>query len=157
MKDTGSGKRRKDGHQEPSPFWRTKRLQELESHEWEALCDGCAVCCLEKQENPLTGEIRELAVSCPFLNLKSCRCTIYMERESLNPECLRLTPLNIGDLSWLPETCAYRLVSEGKDLEWWHPLISRSGNSVHKAGVSVRGRAVSGKFVHPKDLGGEEG
>lgn len=152
MKDSGSGKRRKSSGRETVPFWRTKRFQEMAPEEWESLCDGCAICCLEKQENPATGEVRELAVSCPFLDPKSCRCTIYAERETLNPECLRLTPMNIGGLSWLPETCAYRLVAEGRDLEWWHPLISRSGSTVHKAGVSVRGRVVSGKHVHRTDL-----
>jgi uncharacterized cysteine cluster protein YcgN (CxxCxxCC family) len=148
----GSGKEREKKTGEALPFWRGKRIQELEPDEWEALCDGCGLCCLEKRENPLTGEILQLGVGCEYLDLKSCRCTIYKDRTTLNPDCLRLSPLNVGNLSWLPETCAYRRVSEGKELEWWHPLLSQSGRTVHQAGVSVKGKAVAGKFVHPKDL-----
>jgi uncharacterized protein len=151
-KGSGSEKARRKGSEEPLPFWLAKRLQDLEPDEWESLCDGCAVCCLEKQENPITGEIRQLGIGCEYLDLKSCRCTIYEDRATLNPECLSLSHLNVGDLTWLPETCAYRRVAEGKDLEWWHPLVSRSGKTVHQAGVSVKGKTVSGKFVHPKDM-----
>jgi uncharacterized protein len=148
----GAGKKSANRDEEALPFWRGKRLQEFAPDEWEALCDGCALCCLEKQENPITGEIVQLGVGCGYLDLKNCRCSIYKERATLNPECLKLSSQNVGNLSWLPESCAYRRLAEGKELEWWHPLVSRSGNTVHQAGVSAKGKAVSGKFVHPKDL-----
>ena len=137
---------------ETSPFWETKTLRQMTRHEWEALCDGCGACCLEKRVNMITGLITVFSVGCEYLDVKSCRCTIYKERDVKNPECITITPGNVGRMEWLPQTCAYRLLSEGKDLEWWHPLLSRSPDTVHQAGISIRNRAVSGKFVHPEDL-----
>ncbi len=103
-------------------FWKTKTLEEMSSVEWESLCDGCARCCLEKLEDEDTGQIYFTHVSYKV------------------PDCVRLTPANVRTLNWLPPSCGYKLVAEGRDLYWWHPLISGDPNTVHQAGVSVRGR-----------------
>ena len=124
------------------PFWRRKTLAEMTRSEWESLCDGCAKCCLDKLQDDDTGEISYTEVACRLLDLGTCRCTDYANRKRFVPDCVVLTPRTVARLSWLPSSCAYRLVSEGKDLEWWHPLVSGDPETVHRAGVSVRGRAV---------------
>ncbi len=111
--------------------------------EWESLCDGCGRCCLNKLEDEETGQIHYTDVACRLLDLESCRCTSYEDRQRFVPDCRRLTPQNVGAIPWLPQTCAYRLLSEGRDLEWWHPLISGDPNTVIEAGISVKGRIVS--------------
>lgn len=126
-----------------APFWKRKSLGEMTPEEWESLCDGCAKCCLHKLEDERTGEFHQTNVACRLLDLGACRCSRYAERKRLVPDCVVLTPGNIGALSWMPSTCAYRLLAEGKDLPWWHPLVSGDPDSVHRAGVSVRGRAIS--------------
>ncbi|SLN21409.1 YcgN family cysteine cluster protein [Oceanibacterium hippocampi] len=129
------------------PFWRRKGLRELDAQEWESLCDGCGKCCLHKLEDVDSGEIAFTNVACRLLDLGSCRCSNYPERRRLVPDCLVLTPDMFDDLSWLPGTCAYRLIAEGKDLAWWHPLVSGDPETVHQAGISVRGRVVSERRV----------
>lgn len=124
------------------PFWRRKTLAEMTRSEWESLCDGCAKCCLDKLEDDDTSEISYTEVACRLLDLGTCRCTDYSNRTRFVPDCVVLTPRTVARLTWLPSTCAYRLISEGKDLEWWHPLVSGDPETVHRAGVSVRGRAV---------------
>lgn len=124
------------------PFWRRKTLAEMTRGEWESLCDGCAKCCLAKLEDDDTGEISYTEVACRLLDLGTCRCTDYANRKRFVPDCVVLTPRTVARLTWLPSSCAYRLISEGKDLEWWHPLVSGDPETVHRAGVSVRGRAV---------------
>ena len=124
------------------PFWRRKTLAEMTRGEWESLCDGCAKCCLDKLQDDDTGEISYTEVACRLLDLGTCRCTDYANRKRFVPDCVILTPRTVARLTWLPSTCAYRLISEGKDLEWWHPLVSGDPETVHRAGVSVRGRAV---------------
>jgi hypothetical protein len=125
------------------PFWRQKRLDEMSGEEWEALCDGCAKCCLNKLEDIDTGEIAYTEVACRLLDLESCRCTNYAERRRLVADCVSLEPGLVENLGWLPSTCAYRLMSEGRPLPDWHPLVAGDGESVHRAGISVRGRVVS--------------
>ena len=126
-----------------APFWRRKSLAEMSGEEWESLCDGCAKCCLHKLEDLDTGEIDYTEVACRLLDQATCRCTRYAARRRLVSDCVVLTPDKVDELGWLPPTCAYRLVSEGRDLPWWHPLVSGDGETVHAAGVSVRGRVVS--------------
>jgi uncharacterized cysteine cluster protein YcgN (CxxCxxCC family) len=121
-------------------FWKTKTLEEMTDAEWESLCDGCARCCLEKLEDEDTGKIYFTHVGCTLLDATSCACRDYPNRSEKVPDCVRLTPGNVRALNWLPPSCAYRLVAEGRDLYWWHPLVSGSADTVHEAGVSVRGR-----------------
>ena len=122
------------------PFWRAKPLEAMSPEEWESLCDGCGRCCLVKLEDEDTGEIAYTDVGCTLLDGDSCRCRDYPDRQARVPDCVRLTPQTVRGLSWLPPTCAYRLVAEGRDLYWWHPLVSGDPASVHAAGMSVRGR-----------------
>jgi uncharacterized cysteine cluster protein YcgN (CxxCxxCC family) len=126
-----------------APFWRVKTLDEMDRNEWESLCDGCARCCLVKLEDEDTGAIHFTDIGCRLLDAKTCRCRDYTRRNRRVPDCVRLTPSEVRALTWLPVTCAYRLVAEGKDLPDWHPLVSGSSDSVHDAGVSVRGRVVA--------------
>ncbi|MFQ5958701.1 MAG: YcgN family cysteine cluster protein [Alphaproteobacteria bacterium] len=115
----------------------------MTTHEWESLCDGCARCCLHKLIDEDTDAVTYTNVACRLLDLGACRCTNYPERKALVPDCVTLTPETARGYGWLPRSCAYRLVAEGKDLAWWHPLVSGDPNTVHEAGVSVRGRAVA--------------
>jgi uncharacterized cysteine cluster protein YcgN (CxxCxxCC family) len=133
-------------------FWKTTALSEMSAAQWESLCDGCAQCCLAKVEDVDTGAVHYTDVVCRYLDERKCRCTAYSERTQLVPDCVRLTPENLGELSWMPETCAYRLLWEGKPLPQWHPLVSGSDQSVHEAGISVRGHCISEAFVHEDDL-----
>ncbi len=126
-----------------TPYWRRKRLSEMTTAEWEALCDGCGKCCLHKLEDADTGEIHPTNVACRLLDTDACRCTRYADRKRLVPDCVVLTPDNVDALGWMPSTCAYRLLAEGKDLAWWHPLVSGDPGSVHAAGISMRGRIIS--------------
>ena len=125
------------------PFWKTTRLEDMDQRQWESLCDGCGRCCLNKLEDWDTGEIAWTNIACRLLDRDSCRCSNYDDRQSEVPDCISLTPQTVRQLSWLPPTCGYRLVAEGRDLYWWHPLVSGDPDSVHAAGVSVRGRTVS--------------
>ena len=124
-------------------FWRHKTLAEMTAQEWESLCDGCAQCCLIKLEDDDTGELFHTKLACRLLDLGSCRCADYPNRHKLVSDCIHLTPENAGSLDWLPQSCAYRLVAEGRDLFWWHPLVSGDPSTVREAGVSVRGFARS--------------
>lgn len=122
------------------PFWRRKSLDELTPREWESLCDGCGRCCLVKLEDEETGRIHATDVACKLFDAGNCRCSDYENRQAQVPDCVKLTPESVRALSWLPPTCAYRLVGEGKDLAWWHPLVSGDPATVAEAGVSVKGR-----------------
>jgi len=126
-----------------SQFWKRKSLVELNAEEWEALCDGCGKCCLHKLEDEDTGEVKYTTVACRLVDLESIRCANYEKRARLVADCLQLNPGNVSMFTWLPKTCAYRLVSEGKDLPPWHHLVSGSFEDVHTAGVSIKGRCLS--------------
>ena len=128
---------------EKIPFWREKKLGEMTTEEWESLCDGCGKCCLLKVEYEDTKEILATSVACNLLDLNSCRCQNYSERKRYVPDCIDLRKKKLSTLPWLPKTCAYRLIHEGKDLEWWHPLVSGSTETVHEAGISVRHKVIS--------------
>ncbi len=125
---------------DPKPFWRTKTLAEMTDGEWESLCDGCARCCLVKLEDEDTAEIHYTDVRCRLLDGETCRCLDYPNRQAKVPDCVKLTPADVSDLGWLPPTCAYRLLDEGRDLPWWHPLVSGDPATVKAAGISVSGR-----------------
>ena len=122
------------------PFWKTTPLREMSREQWESLCDGCGKCCLAKLEDEDTGEIHFASVGCRLFDAGSCRCKDYANRLETVSDCVRLTPENVRSITWLPATCAYRLVAEGRDLAWWHPLVSGRADSVHEAGISMRGR-----------------
>lgn len=110
--------------------------------EWESLCDGCARCCLEKLQDINTDEISYTEVACAMLNLDTCRCSNYPQRQRYMPDCVELTKHNVSELQWMPSTCAYRLLAEGKPLPVWHPLLTGDPKSAMTAGISVKGRAV---------------
>jgi uncharacterized cysteine cluster protein YcgN (CxxCxxCC family) len=110
--------------------------------EWEALCDGCGRCCLIKLEDEDTGDIAVTRLACRLLDIGTCRCSDYENRQAHVEDCVKLTPGDVRRLSWLPETCAYRLIDEGQELRWWHPLVSGKPESIHDAGISVRGSAI---------------
>ncbi len=131
------------------PFWITKPLDRMTSAEWESLCDGCGRCCLHKLRDDETQELSFTNVSCRLLDGETCRCKQYETRQAKVPDCVTLTPDTLGDIDWLPPTCAYRRLAEGKSLAWWHPLVSGDPDSVHAAGISVRGRAVNERRAGP--------
>jgi len=121
-------------------FWEKVPLAKMTTEEWEALCDGCGKCCLNKLEDPDTGDVALTRVACKLLDDETCRCTQYDIRKQIVPICVVLTPQNISkNAYWMPETCAYRLLWNKQVLPEWHPLISGNAHSVHDAGVSVRG------------------
>jgi uncharacterized cysteine cluster protein YcgN (CxxCxxCC family) len=120
--------------------------------EWESLCDGCGLCCLIRLEDEDTGEIIPTHVACRLFDPDACRCTDYAQRRRQVPDCIKLTPNNIEKLPWMPLSCAYRRLHEGKDLPAWHPLVTGDPLSVHKAGVSVRGKTISESVLgHPDE------
>jgi uncharacterized protein len=133
-------------------FWRL-RIDRLRPAEWEALCDGCAKCCLIKLEDEDTGEVHYTSVACRLLDVGACRCGNYPLRARLVPACVVLTPKTLNEaMAWLPRTCAYRLLAEGRELYPWHPLISGDPESVHRAGVSLRNRMVPEYEVAEEDF-----
>lgn len=129
------------------PFWETKFLEDMTDPEWESLCDSCGQCCLFKLEDADTGEYALTDVACRFLDHDSCQCSDYANRSRNVPDCVKVTATNIAELRWMPETCAYRLLAEGKPLFPWHPLVSGDPESVHTSGASVRGKAINEDMV----------
>ena len=133
-------------------FWKQKTLEELTPEEWESLCDGCGKCCLLKIEYEDTGEICYTNVACRLLDTATCRCDNYEGRAGEVAECAVITPKNIAELAWLPPSCAYRRLYEGKDLEWWHPLVSNDPSMIHRMGISVQDKVVPEQYVKRRHL-----
>lgn len=134
------------------PFWE-RPLDELTREQWEALCDGCGRCCAVKLENVDTGTVHYTSVTCRLFDNDTCRCGNYALRQQLVKGCIILTPESLEDASeWLPASCAYRRRYEGKALLDWHPLISGRAESVHEAGISLRGRGIAEYDVAEEDL-----
>lgn len=123
-------------------FWREKPLDELNRQEWESLCDGCGKCCLHKLEDDETGEVHYTNVACRFLDAETIQCGKYMTRQRYVGNCVVMTPELLDTLPWMPSTCAYRLLYEGKDLPEWHPLVAGNRAAIHEAGSSVKGKVV---------------
>jgi uncharacterized protein len=143
-----------DNAPEEIPFWQRKSLDEMTDSEWESLCDGCGRCCLNKlEEEGNDADTYYTDVACRLLNGKTCRCRDYANRLDLVDDCVQLTPQSLKTINWLPPSCAYVLIAKGRDLYWWHPLVSGDAETVHAAGVSVRGR-ISGteETVPDEDL-----
>lgn len=134
------------------PFWRTKALEEMTSVEWESLCDGCGRCCLVKLEDQETAEVHLTRLACRLLDHATCRCSDYENRFEKVHDCIKIDAAKVREIDWLPPTCGYRLVAEGRDLFWWHPLISGDPETVHQAGVSVRGWARCESKVKPSNM-----
>lgn len=133
-------------------FWKEKTFAEMSDDEWESLCDGCGQCCVWKFEDTDSGEILYTDIRCRLFNDENCRCTDYQNRNSLAPDCMDVRKMGNNHFSWLPGTCAYRLLYEEKPLFDWHPLISGNPASVHQAGISLQQKTVCGKHFTPEDI-----
>lgn len=129
------------------PFWKTKNMAEMSPSEWESLCDNCGKCCCIRLEDEVTGNIYITDVACKLFDPASCKCTDYTNRSQKVPDCVTLTKDNVAQLKWMPRTCAYRLISEGKDLPDYHHLISGSRDTIHEVGMSVQDAVTSEIFV----------
>jgi len=133
------------------PFWKTKTLDKMSKEEWESLCDGCGKCCLLRMEDADTDAVYVTDIRCKLLDGATCRCKNYTNRKLYVPDCVQLTAKNVRKLPWVPRTCAYRLLAEGKDLYDWHYLVSGSRQTIHEAGMSVKDATVCEKDVSEDD------
>ncbi len=132
------------------PFWETVPLDQMTLAQWESLCDGCGRCCLHKlRDDDDVGTLSWTNVSCRLLDAKTCQCSSYARRQEKVPDCVSLTPAALRDIDWLPPSCAYRRVKEGRGLAWWHPLVSGDPATVHASGASVKDRVVNERRAGP--------
>ncbi|MBE9527208.1 MAG: YcgN family cysteine cluster protein [Proteobacteria bacterium] len=127
----------------PKNYWEYKKLSEMSQSEWEQLCDGCAKCCLHKLEDEDTGELYGTNVVCQYLDQETCQCNDYINRSVLVPDCITLTSQNLDQVYFMPSSCSYRLLAEGKPLPKWHPLVTGNKESTHDSGNSVRDKVIS--------------
>ena len=135
------------------PFWKTKSLSEMNEAEWESLCDGCGKCCLLRMEDEDDASVIYVTdIRCKLLDAETCHCRHYPERRDYVPDCVRLTPDKVAKLGWIPHTCTYRLIAEGRDLPDWHHLVSGSRETIHQAGMSVRNATVHELDVSEDDM-----
>ena len=138
--------------QRVTAFWKRKTLAEMDQHEWESLCDGCGLCCLQKLEDEDDPQaIYYTRIACKLLDRKSCQCSNYVDRRKQVPDCIQLTPKDAEDFAWLPPTCGYRLVAEGEDLPPWHHLVCGDRQAVHRSGISQSGRMLAEDLVAEDD------
>ena len=135
-----------------NPFWKSKSLHQMTEREWESLCSRCGICCLHRFYNFKTGKTLFTSIACRFLDPEGCFCTVYESRFQREPDCEKITPDNVVKLKWLPKICGYRCVAEGRDLQWWHPLVSGDFNTVHRAGISIRNNFISEQDIRPGDV-----
>ena len=133
-------------------WWHDTPLEQMTDQQWEALCDGCARCCMVKLEDEDTAQVVYTSVVCKYLDLRGARCTQYPKRHELVPDCVEFNSVGAHEFGWLPSSCAYRKLAGGEKLEWWHPLESGRAETVVEAGISVLGRVVSEEFVHEDEL-----
>jgi len=133
-------------------FWKQKTLTEMSDAEWESLCDGCGSCCVWKFEDADSGEILYTDIRCKLFNDAICRCHDYPNRSKCVPDCMNIRDMETQHYAWLPKTCAYRLLHEGKSLFDWHPLISGDPASVHQAGISVQHKTVCGEHIREEEI-----
>lgn len=134
-----------------APFWETKSLDEMTRAEWESLCDGCGLCCLVRFEDDDSCEVVPARVHCKLFDPETCRCSDYPGRKAKVPDCVQLSPQNVGELPWIPGSCAYRRLHEGRGLAWWHPLVSGDPETVHTAGVSIRNETISEESLRDEE------
>jgi len=132
-------------------WWEKKKLEEMTQSEWESLCDGCGKCCRIQLEDG-EGQRATTNVVCKYMDMDQCHCTVYETRTELVPSCIKLNPVNLHEIDWMPDTCSYRLLREGEPLPSWHPLVSGSDRSVHEAGASVINAVISEEKVDEEDL-----
>jgi hypothetical protein len=137
---------------DPRPFHETKSLSEMTPEEWESLCDGCGKCCVVLLQDEGDDRVWRTNVGCRLLDLKTVRCSDYANRHTRVPGCVKLTADNVSDFHWMPDTCAYRLLAQGKPLHDWHPLVSGDPGSVKTAGIGVHGTLVSERDVDAEDF-----
>lgn len=133
-------------------FWKHKTLQDMTQEEWESLCDHCGICCLKKIKDFNGKDHQYTSIACRFLNTNTGDCILYGSRLENCEDCMVLTPDKVAEFSWLPETCAYRRVHEGKDLPSWHPLITGDPQTVHHSGVSVKGKAIPEEYTAAAEI-----
>ena len=138
--------------QQTQPFWERKTLNEMTSEEWESLCDGCGKCCVLKLEDIDTGAVYYSDVSCKLLCTKTAQCTDYQNRKQIVPDCVILTPDNLEDIDWMPQSCAYRRINEGRGLADWHPLIAGSQDKMASLGHLVAGHVISETEIDGADM-----
>ena len=138
--------------EEQNPFWENKTLDQMTHEEWESLCDGCAKCCLHKIQAQDDGKVYFTNIACRLLDCESCRCQNYKNRMKIIHDCVHLTPSLINELKWLPKTCAYRRLSEGRGLAWWHPLVSGDPDTVRQAKISICDRVIPESLIDITEL-----
>lgn len=133
------------------PFWKTTPLHKMDRDQWESLCDGCGKCCLLKLEDEDTGDIAYTRIHCKLFNSDTCQCSDYANRKSIVEDCVKLTPAGLEEINWMPESCAYRRIRDGKDLPDWHHLVCGDRERIHTEGQSIKGRTVSEETVFDED------
>ncbi len=135
-----------------SRFWETTPFNQFTDKQWELICDGCAQCCAHKLQDEDTDEIFLTNVVCQYLDTNQCQCSVYGDRHVHVPDCIKITPKNAGSLPWIPDTCGYRLLANGKPLPDWHPLMTGDSESTRKANMTVTGKVISDADVDMDDL-----